>query len=161
MQIWQVAVEYLIDTLKRIGGAALVAMMVITCVDVIFRSLNRPIFGLVEVVSFMATIVLACAMPMTDHEHGHVGVDLLVRKFSPRTQALFDAGGNLAAGILFGLVSWQMFVYGATIEKSGEVSMSLQFPDYILIYLVGVAFGVLSLVIFTDCVGYFKKVFAK
>jgi len=161
LQSWQATVEHLINLLKRIGGTALVAMMAITCVDVIFRAFNRPIFGLVEVVSFMATILLACAMPLTDHEHGHVGVDLFVRKLSPRSQAVFDALGNLCTGILFGLVCWQMFLYGATVEESGEVSMSLQFPSYILIYLVAVAFGVLSLVIFTDCANYFKKVAGK
>ena len=103
-------------------------MMVITCVDVIFRAFDHPIFGAVEIVSFMATLVLACAMPLTDHEHGHVGVDLFVRKFSPRTQAWYSGIGNLVAGTLFGLVCWQMFLYGNTVKDSGEVSMSLQFP---------------------------------
>ena len=161
METWQSAVEGLIGLLKRIGGAALVGMMVITCVDVIFRAFNRPIFGAVEIVSFMATVVLACAMPMTDFEHGHVGVDLMVRKLKPRTQALYSGVGNLFAGVLFGLVCWQMFLYGNTVKASGEVSMSLQFPDYILIYLVAVAFGVLSLVIFTECVIYLKKAAGK
>ncbi|MCF8032541.1 MAG: TRAP transporter small permease [Desulfarculaceae bacterium] len=161
MQSWEKAVEQLINLLKRVGGAALVGMMVITCVDVIFRAFNRPIFGAVEIVSFMATIVLACAMPMTDHEHGHVGVDLFVRKFTPRVQAIYSGVGNLFAGTLFGLVCWQMVLYGNTVKQSGEVSMSLQFPDYILIYLVAVAFGVLSLVIFTDSVNYLKKAAGK
>lgn len=161
MQSWEKAVEQLINLLKRIGGVALVAMMAITCVDVIFRAFNRPIFGAVEIVSFMATIVLACAMPMTDHEHGHVGVDLMVRKFTPRVQAIYSGVGNLFAGVLFGLVCWQMFLYGNTVKASGEVSMSLEFPDYILIYLVAVAFGVLSLVIFTDSVNYLKKAAGK
>lgn len=155
------AVNQLINLLKRIGGIALTGMMVITCVDVIFRAFDHPIFGAVEIVSFMATLVLACAMPLTDHEHGHVGVDLFVRKFKPRTQAWYSGIGNLVAGSLFGLVCWQMFLYGNTVKDSGEVSMSLQFPDYILIYAVAVAFGVLSLVIFNDSVNYLKKAAGK
>ena len=161
MQIWDGYIKKLVDALRAVGGFALVAMMVITCVDVIFRAFDRPIFGAVEIVSFMAVIVLACAMPLTDYEHGHVGVDLVVRKLKPRTQALFSGVGNLFAGMLFALVCWQMFLYGNTVKASGEVSMSLEFPDYILIYLVAVAFGVLSLVIFADSINYLKKAFGK
>lgn len=157
METWRTSVEKLVDLIKQVGATALVAMMLITCVDVIFRRFGIAIFGAVEIVSFMATIVLACAMPITDLEHGHVGVDMLVRKFKPRTQALYSGVGNLFAGVLFALVCWQMFLYGNVIKDSGEVSMSLGFPIYILIYLVAVAFGVLSLEIFTDAMNYFKK----
>lgn len=144
------SVDKLIDLLRRVGGTALVAMMVITCFDVVFRYFDHPIFGAVEIVSFMATIVLACAMPLTDVENGHVGVDLFVRKLSPRTQAIVDSITALLSTVLFGLVAWQMFLYGNTMKRSGEVSMSLEFPSYILVYLVAVAFTVLSLVIFTN-----------
>jgi TRAP-type C4-dicarboxylate transport system permease small subunit len=87
-----------------------------------------------------------------------VGVDLVVRRLSPRSQALIDAATNLVSAILFALVSWQMFLYGAALAKSGEVSMSLEFPTYILVYLVAVAFGVLSLVIASDFLRHLRKV---
>jgi TRAP-type C4-dicarboxylate transport system permease small subunit len=140
----------MIGVVKRVGGTALVGMMAVTCVDVIFRAFDRPIFGAVEIVSFMATMVLACAMPLTEREQGHVGVDLFIRKFSARTQAVFSAATNLASTILFGLVAWQMYLYAATMKNSGEVSMSLEFPTYYLVYLVAVAFSVLSLVILVE-----------
>lgn len=143
-------VDKLINVIKRIGGAALVGMMLVTCVDVVFRFFGHPIFGAVEIVSFMATMVLACAMPLTEREKGHVGVDLFIRRASARTQAVFGAVTNLASTILFGLVAWQMFLYAITMEKSGEVSMSLEFPTYYLVYLVAVAFSVLSLVILVE-----------
>ncbi len=150
-------VDKLIGVVKRIGGAALVGMMVVTCVDVTFRAFGRPIFGAVEVVSFMATIVLACAMPQTEREHGHVGVDLFIRKTPPRVQALVGLLTNLASMLLFGLVAWQMYLYGFDMEKTGEVSMSLQFPSYYLVYLVAVAFTVLSLVILVECLDNLRK----
>lgn len=161
MNSWVSLVSKLINLLKRLGGGALVGMMVVTCVDVIFRGFNRPIFGAVEVVSFMATIVLACAMPLTEFENGHVGVDLFVRRMSARGQAWCDALTKLCSGALFGLVSWQMWLYGNTVKTTGEVSMSLQFPDYILIYIVSVAFGVLCLVILTECLINLRKAGAR
>ncbi|MCF8042587.1 MAG: TRAP transporter small permease [Desulfarculaceae bacterium] len=161
MKSWVSLVTKLINLLKRIGAGALVGMMVVTCVDVIFRGFNRPIFGAVEVVSFMATIVLACAMPLTEFENGHVGVDLFIRRLSARAQARWDACTKLFSGVLFGLVCWQMWLYGNTVKATGEVSMSLQFPDYILIYIVSVAFGVLGLVILTESLVNLRKAGAR
>ncbi len=155
--MWQAGLEKLIGILKRIGGAALVGMMVLTCLDVLFRAGGHPIFGAVEVVSFMATVVLACAMPLTHLERGHVGVDLVIRRLKPRTQALVDSTTSLAGTILFGLVAWQMFLYAQTMKRSGEVSMSLEFPFYILVYVVAVAFAVLSLVILSEFLGHCRK----
>jgi TRAP-type C4-dicarboxylate transport system permease small subunit len=151
-------VDQLIGVVKRVGGAALVGMMLVTCVDVIFRAFGHPIFGAVEIVSFMATIVLACAMPQTERENGHVGVDLFIRKASPRVQAVFSVVTHLASAILFGLVAWQMFLYAASMKTSGEVSMSLEFPAYYLVYLVAVAFSVLSLVILVECLYSLRRV---
>ncbi|MEW5912142.1 MAG: TRAP transporter small permease [Thermodesulfobacteriota bacterium] len=157
MDWWLKLVDQLVGLLKRLGGVALVGMMVITCVDVIFRYFGKPIFGAVEMVSFMATILLACAMPMTDREKGHVGVDLLVRRLPQRTQHLVDAVTGVMSMLLFAIVSWQMFLYARTMKDSGEVSMSLEFPNYILVYVVAVAFAVLSLVILTEVIQNLSK----
>lgn len=135
----------------------MVLMMLLTCFDVITRYFGVPIFGAVEVVSFMAIILLACAMPLTHIEKGHVGVDLLVRRLSPRVQAIIDSITGLLSTVLFALVSWQMFIYAVTMKRSGEVSMSLQFPTYILVYVTAVAFAVLSLVILTELVDNIRK----
>lgn len=149
----------LVTLLKWVGGVALVLMMVLSCFDVVTRYFGVPIFGAVEFVSLLATLVLACSMPQTHVEKGHVGVDLFVRKFSPRSQHLIDGITNSLAAVVFSLVCWQMFVYAASMERSGEVSMSLQFPTYIFIYAVAVAFGVLGLVIVVDAVNNLHKVF--
>lgn len=155
--MWQRALERLIEMLKRIGGVALVGMMVLTCLDVLFRAGGHPIFGAVEVVSFMATVVLACAMPLTELEQGHVGVDLIIRRLKPRTRALVDCLTTLVSTLLFALVAWQMFLYAQTMKRAGEVSMSLEFPFYILVYLVAVAFAVLSLVILSEFLANCRK----
>lgn len=150
MEALKGAVDKLIGVIKRIGGTALAGMMVMTCLDVVFRAFGKPIFGAVEMVSFMATMVLACAMPLTEKENGHVGVDLLMRRCKRSTRKFVAVANNLVTGTLFGLVSWQMFLYAGDLKQTGEVSMSLQFPSHYLVDLVAVAFGVLSLVIFAE-----------
>ena len=154
-------IDRLIDVVKLLGGVALVGMMALTTADVIFRYFGHPIFGAVEIVTFLATILLACAMPMTHAEKGHVGVDLVVRLLSRRGQAVNDAITGLLAFILFVLVCWQCTLYAQTMKKTGEVSMSLEFPNYIFVYVVAVAFGVLCLVIFVELMNNIQTILRK
>ncbi len=154
-------IEKLIGLVKFLGGIALVGMMVLTTVDVIFRYFGHPIFGAVEIVTFLATILLACAMPMTHAEKGHVGVDLVVRLLSRRGQAVNDTITGLLAFILFVLVCWQCTLYGQTMKRTGEVSMSLEFPNYLFVYVVAAAFGVLCLVIFVELMNNIRTIFRK
>ena len=154
---WRGAIDGLVLWIKRLGAVALVGMMVMTVFDVITRALATPIFGAVEIVSLLAVLVLACAMPMTHVEKGHVGVGLLVGRFKPRTQALVDAATGVLGTVLFAIVSWQMFLYAATMKASGEVSMSMELPTYVLIYAVAVAFAVLALVILVEVIDKLRK----
>lgn len=157
MTPWGLVINSLVNVVKRVGGVALVAMMLMTCVDVTTRYFGHPVFGAVEIVCFLGVIVLACAMPYTHLEKGHVGVEFLVRRLSPKSQALIDAVTGILSAVLFALVAWQMFLYAHTMEKTGEVSMSLQFPSYILVYSAAVAFGVLALVIFSEFIENLRK----
>ena len=151
----------LVDWVKHLGGVALVGMMTITTLDVITRYFGHPIFGAVELVSFMATILLACAMPMTHVENGHVGVDLVVRLLSERSQALIDTITGFLSLTLFALICWQCVLYGKSMKQTGEVSMSLEFPSYIFVYVVAVAFGVLSLAVVPQITNNLRKLFGK
>jgi len=129
------------DVLKLIGAVALTAMMLLTVVDVIGRFFKSPVFGSVELVGFLATIVVAAALPYTYKMDGHVGVEILVRLLPDKTQTWIDIFTRTLTFILFCLITWQMFLYAEDIYKTGEVSMNLEFPIYYIVYLL--AFGLL------------------
>ncbi len=124
------------DFLKMIGEAALVGMMLLTVVDVIGRFFKYPIFGSVELVGFFATIIVAAALPYTYKMDGHVGVEILVRLLSKKTQLTIDIITRVISLALFCLITWQMFLYASDIKHSGEVSMNIEFPRYLIICLL-------------------------
>jgi len=127
--------------LKIIGALAITAMMLLTVVDVIGRFFKYPIFGSVELVGFLATVIVAAALPYTYKVEGHVGVEILVRLMSKKIQLIIDLFTRTLSLVLFCLVTWQMFLYAKDIHDTGEVSMNLEFPIYYIIYLL--AFGLL------------------
>ena len=155
------AIDYLVTFVKWIGAFAIAMMMFLTCADVIMRAAGRPIFGAVEIVGFLATTALACSMPYTHVARGHVGVDLLVRKLPLKWQLVVDSLTGLLSAGLFAIVAWRCYLYGQTLKNSGEVSMTLEFPAYYFVYLIGLAFAVLTLNLLVDLVNNVKKVVGK
>lgn len=122
--------------LKFIGMAALTCLMLLTVVDVIGRYFKQPIFGSVEITGFLALIAVAAALPCTYKSEGHVGVEILVRLFSKKTQLIIDLCTRFLSLVLFILITWQMVLYAVHMQASGEVSMNLEFPTYYIIYLL-------------------------
>ncbi len=157
MNAFESLVDRLSAVLKWIGGLSLVGMMLITCLDVVLRAVGRPLYGLVEGVSLLAVLVLAAALPITQRDRGHVALDMLVRRFTDRTAALVDAAGQAVTCGLFGIVSWQCWLYAATMASSGQVSQSLELPLQWLVRAVSVAFAILALALLADLAASIRR----
>lgn len=157
MHAFERMVDRLSAVLKWIGGLSLAGMMLITCLDVVLRAVGRPMFGLVEGVSLLAVLVLAAALPITQRDRGHVALDMLVRRFSGRSAALVDAAGQAVACLLFAVVSWQCWLYAASMAATGQVSQSLELPLHWLVRAVAAAFAVLCLAMVADTTASLRK----
>ena len=149
------------NLLKMLGAACLIGMTLLTCADVVGRYLGHPIFGSVEIVGFMATLAAALALPYTHQMKGHIGVEIVVRLFSPRVQAAVEVCTSAVAMLLFAVVTWRMAIYADTMRRSGEVSMNLELPEYVIIYLVAFCFLILVFNLVEDVVKNFKTMMGK
>ena len=147
--LWRL-VEWLLVKMKLVGAACLVGMTFLTCADVVGRAFGYPIFGSVEIVGFMATLAVVMALPYTHQVNGHIGVELFVRLLSEKTQTIIDICTGVLSLVLFALVTWRMAVYARTMHESGEVSMNLEFPEYLIIYVVAFCFVVFTMIILKD-----------
>ena len=157
---WKI-IQWMLDKMKIIGAACLVGMTFLTCADVVGRALGHPIFGSVEIVGFMATLAVVMAMPYTHQVQGHIGVEILVRLFSERTQTIIDISTGVLSLFLFTVISWRMAVYAYTMQESGEVSMNLEFPEHAIIYLTAFCLVVFTLIILEDIIANIRKLKSK
>jgi TRAP-type C4-dicarboxylate transport system permease small subunit len=143
--------------LNFIAAAAVVAMMLLTCADVILRLFRHPIPGAYEIVSFLGVVAASFAMAYTTAERGHVAVDLVVRLFPKKVQSIVESIVSLLGIILFGLISWQSLKYGISYQKAGEVSMTLKLPLYPIIYGVALGAAAVCLVLIADLINALTK----
>ena len=153
---WKI-ILWILDKMKIIGAACLVGMMLLTCVDVVGRAFGHPIFGSVEIVGFMATLSVVMAMPYTHQVQGHIGVEIVVRLFSEKTQTIIGICTGIVSLILFAVVTWRMTVYASTMRESGEVSMNLELPEHLVIYVTAFCLLIFTLIILKDILNNIRK----
>lgn len=157
MRVFWKTIDWILDKLKIIGAICLVGMTFLTCADVVGRFFRHPIFGSVEIVGFMATLSVAMALPYTQQIKGHIGVEILVRVFSEKTQTIIDTCTSFLSLGLFLLTTWRMTIYANEMHASGEVSMNLEFPEYSIIYITAFCFMIFSLIILRDIIRNITK----
>jgi TRAP-type C4-dicarboxylate transport system permease small subunit len=130
-----------------VAAAAVAAMMLLTCLDVVLRIFRRPILGTYEMVGLLGAVFAAFSLAYTSLERGHIAVDFLVQKLAPKTQVAIDAVNALVCLVLFGLVTWQCTIYAMDLQASGEVSMTLQAPIHPFVYGIALGFAMLCIVL--------------
>ncbi|MBW2449419.1 MAG: TRAP transporter small permease subunit [Deltaproteobacteria bacterium] len=81
MHIFEKLGHILAKKMYWIAGAAIVAMMLLTCADVVLRYFRRPIPGTYELVCFLGAVAVSFAMAHTSIEKGHVSVSFIVALF--------------------------------------------------------------------------------
>lgn len=147
MQSYDKFILFLSEKLKIVGAVALFGMAVLTCADVVGRMFKHPIFGSIEIVSFMGVFAVAMALPLTQLGKGHIGVELFVDKLPRKVRLVFELCTEIVSLGLFIIVSWRMFLFSFKLRASGEVSMNLHLPEYAIIFVLACCCVVLCLVI--------------
>jgi len=152
-------ITYLLtDGFNWIAAGAVVAMMCLTCTDVILRIFRLPIPGTYEIVGLLGSVVIAFSIGYTAVEKGHIAVEFLVQKLPVRVQTVIDTFNALISTCLFGLISWQSIVYASDLQQSGEVSLTIQMPIYPFVYGIALGCGLLCLVLLLDFVKSLKRI---
>ncbi|MGD9332342.1 MAG: TRAP transporter small permease [Desulfobacterales bacterium] len=135
------------EAFNWVSAAAVVGMMVLTCMDIILRLFRHPIPGTYEMVGFLGAVFAAFSLGYTSVKRGHIAVDFLVQKLPQRVQSLVDGINALICAIFFALVARQCMTYAADLKNYGEVSMTLQMPVYPFVYGIAAGCVLLTLVL--------------
>jgi TRAP-type C4-dicarboxylate transport system permease small subunit len=157
LQSFEKVLVFLSDKLKMIGAVSLFGMALLTCADVIGRLFKYPIFGSIELVSFMGVLTVAMALPVTQLTKGHIGVELFVNKLPRKGRLFIELCTEIVSLVLFVVISWRMFLFSSKLRASGEVSMNLHLPEYAIVFVLGVACIVLCLVLILSILTTFNK----
>jgi TRAP-type C4-dicarboxylate transport system permease small subunit len=136
--------------LNWIAACSIVAMMILTCADVILRLFNRPIEGTYEIVSFLGAVTISFALAKTTFDQGHIAVKILMSRLPPPTRAFITLITRILTTGLFALISWQSAVFATDLWRNAEVSPTIALPFYPIVYGIALSSAVVCLVSLID-----------
>jgi len=130
--------------LHLVAGISLTFLMALTLLDVLLRGFNSPIVGTYELVALAGAVVVGFSMPSTSWFRQHIYLDFFIEKFHRHAKNAINIATRLTVIALFIMIGWNLIMYGIDLNRSGEVSLTLQIPFY------PVAYGI-ALCCFTQC----------
>jgi len=123
-----------------IGLAALLVMMLITCIDVIGSKLFlRPVLGAIDIVKLAQLVAISFAVASALILGRHVQVEFFVILLPKRVQAVIDSIIHLLGLSLFILIIWRLCVHGYSLQTGEEVSATALIPLYPFAYGIALA----------------------
>ena len=144
----------LIDRVVRfvafwIGGFFLLALTVITVVDVTLRSaFNSPIFGGQDIAQLFMIMVVCCSVAYSGRSGGQVAVELFDSFGSERGMRWIGITVKMISVAMLGVLSWHLVISGLDAHEFGEATLTLEisFGPFFIILAVGIALYLLVLV---------------
>lgn len=152
MNVLHAILQRIVSYMYGIAGIALAGIVFLTVADVFLRLFKIPIEGTYEIVSMLGAVVIGFAVPQTTIERGHVLMDFLTGKLPFVGQRVLHLVTRLLACLTFLIIGWNLFKLGNDLRDTGQVSLTLKFPEYPVAF--GIAFCCLleCLVLLSDLI---------
>ena len=138
--------------LAFVAGFSLIAMMLVTVGEMVFRMFGKPMAGTVETIGWLAAVTTAFALGYTQIHQGHVSIDLFTNRLNPRLRAVINILVYLASTALFTVVTWNIFRHAGVLKQSGSLSETMKVIVYPWVYLVSLGCEGLTLALLVDFV---------
>lgn len=151
-------VPFIARWLNWVAASAIVAVMVIVCVNVFGRGLfGTPLKGTVDIVSLLGAFVISGAIAYTQVLKGHIRITLFIEMLPHPIRTILACFIDFIGMVLFGIISWQTTLFAKGTHEIGELSEVLKIPITPFAVMVSVGCMALTLVLLADLIGLLSK----
>jgi TRAP-type C4-dicarboxylate transport system permease small subunit len=135
--------------LHFIAGLMLIAIMLMTMVDVIGRTaFNSPFRGTVELTQMAMVVVVYLGLGYAAHEDDHISVDVVDSQIGPRMRLAVAVFTGSFGAVVIGLLTWNLYRFAGRLDVGGYTTAVLRIPQgpVALVAVVGGVMLVLALI---------------
>lgn len=148
----EVVISKVARWINGVAAVTLVAMMLVTVINMIMREVYVPFTGSAETVGFLGAVTAGLALGYTQIKRGHINVDVVVSRFPPKIQGIVDSISYFVSMAIFGVAAWQVFSWANRLMERREVSESGTIVFYPFVYVLAFGCAGFCLVLLIDCV---------
>lgn len=115
--------------LALLAGWILLAIGFLTVADATLRyGFNRPLPGTFELTELVLAVIIFFGLPYTGLIDGHVAVDILTARLSPRAQHAFIAVTSLVVAALLGVITWEITRLADEFLRTNRTTITARIP---------------------------------
>jgi TRAP-type C4-dicarboxylate transport system permease small subunit len=140
-----------------VAACALLAMMLLTCGDVVGRYIGYPIKGTFDVVGLLGAFVAALPLAYTQILRRHVAMEFMQTHGSKLVQTIASTIVCLLGIGVYALIAWRCYVLGTKFWTVGRVSDTIALAMYPFVYVVAFGCALNCLVLLTDLYNLFAE----
>jgi TRAP-type C4-dicarboxylate transport system permease small subunit len=153
MKTFEKVLQSVTEKMAMVAMVAIVACVALVVGDIFKRTATAiSIPGVPEIVELISAVILSMGIAYLTFVRGHVSVGVIVERFRPRTQAIFDIITYAIASAFAILLTWGAFEFGLFNQRAGWVTGHLKIPLAPFVYLIGVALALTSVVLIKEVV---------
>ena len=152
MKILHTVITGLDRLMMLAAGISLMAMMLLTCANIVLRMVWVPVSGTFELMGFLGAIAASLPLGHTLLKRVHISVDVLIDTFPLTAQRVLRGVTGIVCTLFFAVTCWQIGKWATVIRQTGEVTETLRIVYYPFTYGVALGCGFLSLVCLSDLV---------
>ncbi len=120
-----------------VGMSLILPLMFLTTGDVIGRKFFKPIPGTFELSEYILATFILLGAAYTQQVKGHVGVNFLTSRFSPRIQTICGIVVTLFSLFIILIMVWQGLLEGLRERTVSDMLRIPQYPFRLLVALGG------------------------
>lgn len=154
----QKVIQRLNSYVSIVGMSLLIPLMVLTTGDVIGRSFfKKPIPGTMELSEYLLATFILLGAAYTQQVKGHVGVDFITSRLSPRTAAVCKIITTTLSLFIIAIVVWQGWIEGIGERTVSEMLRIPQYPFRLLVAICGFLLWMELLIDLISLIGKLKR----
>ncbi|ASJ74301.1 TRAP transporter small permease [Granulosicoccus antarcticus] len=149
--------HFLARGMALLGGAALIVLILLTCVSIIGRALIPlnmglgPIKGIYDITEIGMAAAVFAFLPWCQLQRGHASVDLFKSAYPALMNRIIDVVVDLGMLLIASIGAWRLYLGMLDKLRYNETTLILQFPVW-QGYLASLAGAVVFAVVAAFCV---------
>lgn len=125
------------NLLALLGGVLVAFVMLIVCAEVVMRYfVGRSIIWVFEVTEYSLLFMTFLAAAWLLKKEGHVSIDLLLNRLSPKPRAMVNIITSIIGAIVCLVVAWYGSVVTVELLQQGEHQATIVEPPSFILYVV-------------------------
>lgn len=132
--------------MAAIAGLCLLAIVIITCADILLRRFEHAVRGAIDLVQVLSCLCVVLSLPYTTAVKGHIAVEFLFRNFNRLGKVIADTCTRSLAIIFFATLAWHTFKHGNNMLNKNAMTLTLNIPLFWVYWTASFSFCVVIMV---------------